>query len=236
MKSIFTFLFLAFFTLSVSQDLSLDVEELVLELDGHIEYGDVLLTNTGTDSLEIAVRLERECYMDGDVTQIQVCIGVLCFFPVEHTTTWGDSGGDPILVLAPNEPSDALKFQPGPIGDLGSRWNVVFYDRNNPDNNATLVVSITEECTPASTRDFAYEVGEAFPNPAENFITIPYVFDTNEAQLLVFNTIGVQLETVNLDRLNRQVEIDVENYLDGIYFYYISDGKGGQSQMRSFVK
>ena len=58
MKSIFTFLFLAFFTLSFSQDLSLDVDEVMLELNGHIEYGDVLLTNTGTDSLEIAVRLE----------------------------------------------------------------------------------------------------------------------------------------------------------------------------------
>ncbi len=234
MKSLFTFLFLAFFSLSFAQNLSLDVESVHLELDGHIEYGDVLLTNTGTESIAVAVRLERVCYMADDVTKIQVCVGALCYFPTDQTTTWG-STGDTILLLEPNMPSDALKFTPGPIGTLGSSWNIVFYDRNNTADSTVLEVTI-DNCIPTGVNDFEHEVGAAYPNPAGDFITIPYEFEANEASLLIYNAVGTHLESVVLDRNHGQVQVDVKDYIPGVYFYYISDGKGGQSRMLSFIK
>ncbi len=235
MKFYLSFLFLALFTFSYGQGLQLSEEEVQLELDGYLEYGDVLITNTDSENVEVAVRLEVECYEEGDITKIQICIGTLCFFPTDEETVWGDDGGDPILVLEPDTPSDALKFSPIPVGEVGSSWNVVFYDRNDPANSATLNVKIAA-CTPVSTKEIVHEVGAAFPNPAKDIITIPYQHDAENAQLQVFNTLGVLVQSAVLDRYNGQLDLDVSALHEGLYFYYIIDEKGGQSQVLSFVK
>ncbi len=234
MKSLFTFLLLLCFVSSNAQlELSSNQMDLA-ELDDYINYGDLTLSNLSGEAIDIALRLESDCYMDGDNTAIQICIGAACFFSVSETTTWGDTG-EIILTLTPNGSSDQFKFTPSPAGTFGSSWNLVFYDRNDPTNSTTLVVNIAE-CMATSTVDFVHEVGKAFPNPADDFIQIPYTHDADDAQLLVYNTVGMKMESVTLDQQNNQVELNVADYTSGIYFYHITDGNGGFSPMLSFVK
>ncbi len=243
MKSIFTILL--FFTVSSFSfaQLTLSTMDTIITTDDAIDesgldYGAVLLTNTTSDSIEIAVTLERECFAEGDQTAIAVCMGDLCFFPTSTTKTWGDDlNSDPIYKLAPGVPDDALKFTPSEADTFTSTWNVIFFDRHNPDTNVALHVTVGDGvCFNTSVTEFVHEIGKAFPNPAIDRITIPYTHDANDAQLIVFNALGIRMDAVQIDQYAGQVDLDVSQYTDGIYFYYLVDEKGGQSRMLSFVK
>jgi len=239
MKSVFTLLLAALFTCAaVAQDLSLSQESFTLAADGYIGLTDVILTNTGNDTVEVAVRLERVCLTSLDETLIQVCIGFLCY-PVENaTTTWGQENA-PSLILNPGASEDQISFKPLPIGTHQSEWNLVFYDRNNPTNQAVINVVFEgtnlEACTPTSTTDFDYSIGKAFPNPALEIINISYEIDVNEANLNIYNATGKLVETVVVNPQLETVAVNVADYVKGVYFYNITDGKG-QSKMMSFVK
>ncbi len=236
MKSFFTFLLLSCFLFTNAQNLELSSYEMNLDnLDDYINYGDLTLSNFSSDEIEIAIRLESECYVDGDNTAIQICIGASCFLSVSETTTWGETGSA-VLTLGANEATDQIKFTPLPVGTHGSSWNLVLFDRNNPDRSVTLVVNIAECTDLVNTIDYVHEVGEAFPNPASDFIQIPYQHDAADAQLLVYNTVGVRMESIVLDQYNNQVELNVADYTNGIYFYHIMDSDGGLSPILSFVK
>ena len=242
MKSLFTFLLSCLMVFAMhAQDLTLNITEITLDSAGHISYGDVTITNNSNDPIELALRLERVCLNNGDETHIQICMGVSCFFGVNTTTTWGDdTSQNPLYVLQPGETyNDFLKLTISPQGAFASEWDIVAFDRNNPETKATLKVIIDddtlESCTPTGTDDFAYTIGKAYPNPATAFINIPYAVEANDAQLHIYNTLGVLVKRVAINAQESSVAVPVADLADGVYFYYITDGKD-QSKMMSFVK
>ncbi len=239
MRYLFTLLLLMTFSFLSAQDLTLNITEAQLAAGEYLDYGEVIITNNGTSSVELAFRLEQVCWVDGDGTEIQVCVGALCFIAVHETTTWGADEPTALLVLEPGESSDILKFQALPIGNHESEWNLVVFDRNNPDNSATLNVTfvddLLESCVATSTTDFAYEIGRAFPNPATEIINIPYEVEANNAQLLIYNAVGQQVQSVEVDPQNESVNVDVSELSQGVYYYHITDGTD-LSKMLSFVK
>ena len=239
MKSLFTFLLLASFSFLNAQDLTIAPANIALAGDGeYIDYGTTVLTNNGTSTIELAVRLESVCYNENDQTGISICIDQACFLPVTETTSWGTTG-NALLTLAPGESSDVLKFSPS-NEMFGSRWNVVFYERTNEDNFTALTVEIgtvdEADCMITSTNNFAYEIGKAFPNPVTaDVINIAYQIDANDAQLDIYNALGMRVESVAVSAQSESVTVDVANYSNGVYFYQITDGKK-QSKMLSFVR
>ncbi len=240
MKSIFTLLFATLFAFTtVAQDLSLNTESMVLTATGAFELGEVTLTNNSSAAIEIAVRLERVCLASLDETKIQICVGTLCFAAVNSTTTWGVDNATAFVTLEPGASDDQFSFHQLPYGSHESEWNIVFFDRNNPATAATLNISIEdpalEACTPTSTTDFDYNIGKAFPNPALDVINISYDIDVNEANLNIYNSTGKLVETVVVSPQAESVAVNVADYVNGVYFYNVTDGKG-QSKMMSFLK
>lgn len=235
MKTIFTFILLSSCTLCFAQDLSINIEEITIEIGEYVDFGEITMSNNGTDTMEVALTLDPVCYIDGDDTEVQICFGVYCFGNVKTTTTWGEKD-EVILQLAPGEQSTEFKFTPtASSAGIGTEWTATFFDRNNSDDNATLHITVGE-CMSVSTNDIAHTVGIAHPNPASDFITIPYQHEANAAQLLIFNGVGQLQETIALDRFSGEALVDVAAYLEGIYFYHILGEEGGLSKTLSFVR
>ncbi len=241
MKSIFTLLIAVLFVSSAAaqgQGLALSTESIVLDANGGIELEDIALSNTSNSIIEIAIRLERICLASSDETRIQICLGSVCFSPVNETTTWLGSAV-PNLTLESGDSDNQFRFHQSSYGSHESEWNVVFFDRNNPSSSATLNVSIEdtnlEACIATGTNDFEYTIGKAFPNPVFDVINIAYDIDVNEANLNIYNSTGNLIETIVVNPQAESVAVDVANYVNGVYFYNVTDGKG-QSKMMSFVK
>lgn len=246
MKSIFTLTMALFLFINISaQDLSYNMIEIEITETGLIDYGDLVLTNNSAEDIEIAVTMERICLNgDDNVTVMQFCIGTaLCFQPVNETTTWGQNEPEAFLIIPAGQSDNSFAFKPFPPNgttiEHGSEWNLVAYDRNNPDTKATINVVVMDTdltaCTPASVTDFNYQIGKAYPNPAFEFINIPYQIDANEANLNIYTSTGTLVKTVAVSPHAEQVEVNVADFTSGIYFYNITDGKE-QSKMMSFMR
>ena len=98
MRIAFTLICLGFMTLIQAQDLSLNQVEWALNTGDVIDYGEITLTNNSSETVSIAITLEKICQQTDDAAAMQICVGDLCFKPVNATTTWGEN----------LDPSDAL--------------------------------------------------------------------------------------------------------------------------------
>ena len=237
MKQTFTLLLICCCSILFGQSLTLNTNEINMDLNGYVDYGAVTLTNNSTAAIEIAVRLEKTCSIEGDGTQIQVCIGDACYIPVAETTIWGDDVTQtPILVIEAGQTvDDALKFTALNC-TFGSEWEVIFFDRNDTTSDATLGAFVAECTDVVSTIDLSLDVQKAFPNPANNYITIPYHLNrTVDANLQIFNAQGIRLHNVSISPNGNVEVIDISEFQNGIYFYQITDGKK-VSRTLSFVK
>ncbi|MFK7810471.1 MAG: T9SS type A sorting domain-containing protein [Saprospiraceae bacterium] len=241
MKSLFTLLLLALMiTSGFAQDLSLSETAMTIGSAEEIKNGDLVLTNNSTtESVEVAIRLERVCLNDADETEIQVCIGVLCFSSTNATTTWGEDSGTAFMTLEPGQTDDQFAFKALPAGAHESEWNLVLFDRNNPSNEVAVNIKIEGGnllgCINTSTTDFNYEIGKAYPNPASESINIPYQIDANDANLNIYTSTGQLVKSVAVTPQAEQAEVNISEFVSGVYFYNITDGKE-QSKMMSFVK
>ncbi|MFK7810472.1 MAG: T9SS type A sorting domain-containing protein [Saprospiraceae bacterium] len=244
MKSAITIILSGLFFFSgMAQGLILNMAETEISETGSIDIGDLTLTNLSSDEIEVAVRLEEVCKNNNDTeTSIQICIDGLCFQAVSGTTTWGQDVPTAFLTLGTGESSSAISLKQLSTGgtSYNSEWNLVLFDRNNHTVESTLKVVIDNDgliscLATTSATDFNYEIGKAFPNPAFETINIPYQIAVNEANLNIYNSTGILVKSVSVNPQAEQAEVNVSEFLSGVYFYNITDGKE-QSKMMSFVK
>ncbi len=217
-------------------DLRLNVDNIVLGPNENIELGSYIrLINNSDNAIETAIRLERVVFVPTDETRIEFILSTLSFPSVNETTTWGDVSASPYLILEPNTFFNEFSLRQLPQGSYESKWNLVFFDRNNPATSATLTVCIEGGNLLSGTNDFDYTIEKAYPNPALDVINIAYDIDVNEADLNIYNSTGILVETVVVNPQAKLVTVNVANYVNGVYFYNVTDGKE-QSKMMSFVK
>ncbi|MBU3658946.1 MAG: hypothetical protein FGM14_03680 [Flavobacteriales bacterium] len=79
--------------------------------------------------------------------------------------------------------------------------------------------------------------GISFPNPTSETISIPYQLANGQTsgQLNVYNSIGVLVESFQVDSNFSDLILDVSNYSNGLYRYNIVSN-GIESESKSFVK
>jgi len=71
-------------------------------------------------------------------------------------------------------------------------------------------------------------VSNIYPNPAVNIITLDYrVLEANtQASIIIRNVIGSEMGTVKLNESETTINLQLDNFSSGIYFYTLRiDGK-----------
>ena len=152
---------------------------------------------------------------------------------------WGVSDDQGVILALPSSPS-AVNFN-----DFGATtclvWHLSFNDSiaglevgmNANDltgcfdlSNAIEVVKVDEGplCVTSSTRDIgSVSALNIFPNPASDAITISYEgLETNNGNLQLIDITGRPLNTVVLNQVNDNVEMNVSTYPAGYYMIRIS--------------
>ena len=67
-------------------------------------------------------------------------------------------------------------------------------------------------------------VQEAYPNPAQNEITLEYTLhaQTREAKVVFYNVLGANVAEFDMPKRENKLEISVAKLNPGIYFYTVS--------------
>lgn len=236
MKLFFTFILSFSIMLCHAQDLSLNESAMVISTDNHPYYGDIVLTNNGTNSLDIGITVESVCYVDGDSTSLFICSIEQCLGYITATSTFGDED-NPFITLAPGASfEDITIFPENMIEGIGAEWNFIYFEIGNPDNNASVNIKTEGECAVATgTKDLIVLEQAAYPNPASDFINIPFSEFEKASACMVYNYLGILMDFINLENPNKELFLDVSNYNNGVYFYQVSD-KEKKSNVRSFIK
>jgi hypothetical protein len=84
----------------------------------------------------------------------------------------------------------------------------------------------------------AAEVADAYPNPANNMLTIPFTMNqTSNVSVVVTNAVGATLASQNLGKINAKqtgsAKINVASFANGVYFYTVD--ANGQRTTKRFV-
>lgn len=71
------------------------------------------------------------------------------------------------------------------------------------------------------------QVSHLYPNPANDFVTIDYVFNTNqEAKIILFNVLGQEMKVIILDKDQRSQRVNLQDLNQGMYMYQlVIDGR-----------
>lgn len=97
----------------------------------------------------------------------------------------------------------------------------VFYLESDPDDKVSLVVKYIIEPSSLNDNQFAVLFGNAYPNPASNFVSFDYVLPSGaiNATLRIFNLLGQPILEQQLSSNSGKLELSVAELKEGIYLY-----------------
>lgn len=182
-----------------------------------IKYADV--TNNTSSAMTIKVAREDIDVVPG--TSNAICWAGLCFPPSVDTSTTQ-------LTLDPGATTgegDEFSGHYYPTNILGTTMvKYTFFDIDNPDLNAQLVVKYVAEYVGLGEGIMADGfVSEIFPNPATNFVSINYTLtpQVNSASVKVINLLGKVVKETRIEMGSNKVRLDVSDLSSGVYFYSV---------------
>ena len=197
-----------------------------LELDEIINYGDYVLENIGSTTIELAMELDVVCYDPEDGLLVQLDLGFAHWAPRNTDGVFGEGAVNALVTLEPGETWETFFLGQYFVGDMGSEWHIYFYDRNNPEDREQLIVTI-DNCDPANAVEELPELAAsaAYPNPAQNTVSIDFQTSAFPVQLQVCDVLGNVVKDLTLEQPQGTAQVDVSDLSDGMYFYHLlADG------------
>ena len=224
---IFTAILMTGLTMN-AQDLQLFFfNQQIADGDTIFQFGDAGAAEIVIDHLQVynntdkamSVMVSRERLDMQPNASSQFCWG-LCFSPATTVSP------EPKLIqseeFSTNEDFSGHYLPNGDLGNSYVKYN--FYNETNQFNIISAVVRFL--ATPTGIAEEAMNGGrisEIYPNPASNVINLDYELTSkvNEASLKVFNLLGAEVKTANLERNSNKATLDVSDLNNGIYFYTV---------------
>ncbi len=104
-------------------------------------------------------------------------------------------------------------------------WTVTVFDENNVSDSASAII-VWRDNTALSLEELSANDVEisAYPNPVSgNEVTVAYELSksVDNAELVVFDLVGKELNTYALNTNENKLNINVSNLNSGVYFYAI---------------
>lgn len=152
-----------------------------------------------------------------------------------------DFGVQPILVapsgaqnIAAGDFRDLFVLHYKPNSNVGmSSFRVVFYDQSNPTDSAYINVNF--DAVLSVSDNFAKPASiSAYPNPANNAVTIDVANYNEKATLRVIDALGVTVKTVAING-EGDVKLSVADLREGVYFYSLISGNNSTIVTRRLV-
>lgn len=218
-KAFFTLILLAVVTLMSAQTLQ-------FEHDGHVYgNGETIISPFNEAFQEYVTELnirnltnhDMNIIVEQDVLEaapgimMQLCWG-LCMVGNEHVVS------HPVAVPAQTLSEDIVSlhcsFLEGETGVVKAIYHA--YDESDPDNKISLIVLYGQT---ASTPEYTFNVGQAYPNPASTQVQFTLQGNNNDnIEAVVYNLLGQEVKSQIISGRQNRVIIAVDDLEAGIYF------------------
>jgi hypothetical protein len=111
-------------------------------------------------------------------------------------------------------------------GENDNKFLVYVYDYStSPLQVSTNIYSIPGYPVSVTEEMLMPEIQNAFPNPSQGTINIPYEVDETNSWMIIKNANGIEMAKHRLDANAGKLILDVSAYAKGIYFYNLQSGK-----------
>ena len=74
-----------------------------------------------------------------------------------------------------------------------------------------------------------------YPNPASDIIHFDLKYISQEADLLIYNSLGQVVRQVSIDKGKRNMQVEIASLLNGVYFYSVIEESGKRTSGK-FIK
>jgi hypothetical protein len=145
------------------------------------------------------------------------CFGVLCYN--EHT----DTSTTAVLLVPGHDTTFSGDYLPNLHSGLTS-ITYEFYDIRNPEAPVTAQVTVNYHLSPLNVGNElkAFDISEAFPNPASGSTSFEYNIPLGiKGTIVLRNLIGTVVREVELEKQEGKELINTSDLKDGIYFYSV---------------
>lgn len=222
-RSIFTLMFLAVMGWASAQSLQFEWNGQVYSEGETIEctndeygYGEYIqhmqIRNNTTEQKKILI--EKEIVQDLETVINSFCWG-MCYGPDTYVSPTA------VNVPANSLNTDDLSFHaiysdPEVFGDVIIKYYA--YEERNPNDRISIIVRFRK--SGASLHETATVCfGQAYPNPASSMVNFDYNFSgCNRASVSVYNLLGQEVKSQDVNGLQGHVSISVSDLNEGIYF------------------
>lgn len=138
-----------------------------------------------------------------------------------HGYLWRASGG----TIITDSTTFAVQVLWGPQ-NANASVSLIDRDQSNCEYTNVLPVNVISI---VGIDESSFNLGEAYPNPANNYIIVPVY--SNNSKSIVVEVLDISGKTVGMTNQSISsgetlVNIDVSNLKNGLYFYRISDSEG----------
>jgi hypothetical protein len=215
----------------------------------YYEYGDASelgltkfhvknLTGT-TKNLAVKVTLE---YVPYTLSDLAVCFGTACYSAsasISSTQVVNSGVGEDILA---GVTYTDLKIAPitwpwvAPATD-SCVWVVTIFDSANPSDESTARIVWRDNTTLTSVNEISENNIKlsAYPNPASNNVVVNYSIPKN-GSLVMYDLVGKEVAKYSLTKNEKKLNINVNNFKSGVYFYAVMIDNKALKTERLIVK
>jgi hypothetical protein len=189
-----------------------------ITLTAHPDSGLMVLNTLDVKNISdvtLGVVCVRKILENIEGSENSFCWGGLCFPPyvdTSFTTTSIDPQGISYEFSGDHDPKGY---------DGTTRVKYTFYDIENPDDNIAIIINYdASEPNAAQKFDLQPILSKAYPNPANNLVSVDYdLRGISNARVAFFNLLGSKVDEIELLKSEGTLTINTTKYTEGIYFY-----------------
>lgn len=126
------------------------------------------------------------------------------------------------LIIAANATNKIFSGDYEANGNAGASYIMYtfFNDSDHKDSIAVVVKYVAGSGVGIDDSKPSVDVSNLYPNPANNKVSINYNLNgANNARLEIRNILGSIVKSVDINETSGQVNVDVSNLTNGVYFY-----------------
>lgn len=223
-----------------SQSLTLsDVDGNTIESGSTVVFGGttdetieshIYITNTTGSAMDITVKKVEVELVDGSNNTF--CVGINCYPPSTYVSS-------PFTIEA-GATNESFHGEYNANGNEGiSTITYIFKPTASP--NDSVYATVEYQAPPEAINEMFLDenvLSKAYPNPSNTYAKIDYSFGSNpgNVQVVFFNVLGMEVYKEEIANTSGTLEINTQNWHNGIYYYMILAGKEKFSAKKMIVK
>lgn len=197
---------------------------------GEIIEGHIHITNTTGNDMDITVTKVEEELVDGSNNTF--CVGINCYPPSTYVSN--------SFTIEAGDTNDSFYGEYSANGNEGNS-TITYIFKPTASPNDSVFATAEYQAPPEGINEMFLDknlLSKAYPNPSNNYAKIDYSFDNEPRnfQVVFFNVLGKEIYKEQVINRSGTLEINTQDWHNGIYYYMLLAGNEKFSAKKMIVK